>query len=69
MDLPTFIEAIGDEEAARLFDVKERTAASWRRGERWPRPEKARHIETVTKGRVSFSEIYREPPEQGRAAA
>lgn len=69
MDLPTYIEAHGDTESARLFGVKERTVASWRRGERWPHPNKAREIETATKGRVSFSEIFSTPRKHERAAA
>ena len=69
MDLPTYIEAHGDEAAAQLFGVKVRTVASWRRGERWPHPNKAREIETATKGRVSFSEIFATPRRHERVAA
>jgi len=40
-NLPVFIETVGDAEAARLFGVAERTAASWRRRERYPRAPQA----------------------------
>lgn len=48
MDLSKFIEKIGDPEAARLFNVTERCAASWRYKYRFPRPETARDIEVKT---------------------
>lgn len=60
MNLDQFIEEIGDDAAAKLFDVKPRTAASWRRGERKPRPEKAREIVKTLKGRVPLEGIYPE---------
>lgn len=58
MDLAAYIKAVGDEEAARLFDVPLRTVASWKYGEKTPRPKKAIEIERVTKGKVRFTEIY-----------
>jgi len=58
MKLREYIEMIGDEEAARLFSVKPRTAASWRRGERYPRPKQAAVIVEKTKGRVTYADIY-----------
>lgn len=69
MDLPTFIEAHGDEAAAALFGAKVRTVASWRRGERWPHPNMARKIEKLTKGKVSFSEIFATPRKHEREQA
>jgi DNA-binding transcriptional regulator YdaS (Cro superfamily) len=60
VDLPTFIAEVGDAQAAKLFNVTPRAAASWRYGTRRPRPEKAWEIERVTKGRVRFVDIYRE---------
>lgn len=58
MTLSDYIKEVGDAEAGRLFGVGERTAASWRRGERRPRPEKAREIVVATGGKVSFSDCY-----------
>ena len=58
MNLKSFIEQIGDEQAAILFGVKPRTTASWRRGERLPRPAQAARIVRQTGGKVSFEEIY-----------
>lgn len=58
MKLATFIESIGDKEAARLFGVTERAAASWRRGERSPKKEHAQTIVVATDGQVSFEDIY-----------
>jgi DNA-binding transcriptional regulator YdaS (Cro superfamily) len=58
MRLNKYIEAIGDAAAAELFGVKERTAASWRRGERRPRPEQAAVIVEASRGKVSYAEIY-----------
>lgn len=63
MDLPTYIQALGDEEAAKLFGVKERTAQAWRYGYRRPRPKKALEVEKLTRGKVTFSEIYSETPQ------
>lgn len=61
MTLSEFISEAGDDAAASLFNVSERTAASWRRGERSPRTEKAREIEQATDGRVTFSECFERP--------
>jgi len=61
-NLPVFIETVGDAEAARLFGVAERTAASWRRRERYPRAPQAQIIVQITKnhscGPVDYSGIY-----------
>jgi hypothetical protein len=56
--LPEFIEDVGTKEAARLFKVKERTAASWKRRERYPRPAKAPEIIAATRGVVDYRGIY-----------
>lgn len=58
MKLSTYIAEIGDTGAAVLFGVKERTVASWRRGERQPRVEQAQKIVKATKGKVTFAECY-----------
>ena len=59
-----FIKLTGDEESANLFEVEERTTASWRRAERKPRPETASLIIERTKnhkyGPVTYSGIYGE---------
>lgn len=61
MDLSTYIEQIGDERAAKLFDVSVRTAASWRRRERKPRPKQVPKIIKATKGELSYESIYATP--------
>jgi hypothetical protein len=58
MTLPDYIAAVGDDRAARLFRVTERTAQSWRLGTRLPRPAKAVEIVKRTKGRVSLAGIF-----------
>lgn len=58
MKLDQFIEEIGDEAAAKLFDVKPRTVASWRRGERKPRPDKAIEIVKTLRGKIPLEGIY-----------
>lgn len=56
MRLTEYIKQVGDEAAAQLFEVKIRTAASWRRRERMPRPEQARRI--VERSPVTMDGIY-----------
>ena len=60
--LPEFILLTGDKESAELFGVEERTAASWRRKERFPRPFKAKQIIEITKdhkyGPIELDGIY-----------
>lgn len=63
MRLKDYIEKHGDSECARIFGVKERTAASWRRLERMPRPEQARKIVAATGGEVGMSGIYTDQTE------
>lgn len=58
MKLKNYVGKIGDSEAAVLFGVKERTTASWRRGERLPRPDMALRIVKATGGEVSFCECF-----------
>lgn len=58
MDLPAYIEQLGDEEAAKRFNVPIRTVASWRRGERKPRPKQAEKIISDSGGKVTFEGIY-----------
>jgi len=58
MTLSEYISNAGDDIAAARFFVSERTAASWRRGERFPRPDKAKEIERITAGAVSFAECF-----------
>lgn len=55
--LPQFIEEIGDEEAARIGGVTVRTAQSYRRRERYPRPDVAKRF--VETGGVSWEGIYK----------
>jgi len=58
MRLSEYITANGDQASAVLFNVSPRTAASWRRGERSPKPMKAREIAAKTQNVVSFSECF-----------
>lgn len=58
MKLSSYIEKHGDHECSIMFNVKVRTVASWRRGERFPRVDQARLIVDVTGGDVSFSDIF-----------
>lgn len=58
MTLQSFIRKVGDQQASELFGVSERTAASWRRGERFPRTEKAHEIVKASNNEISFSECY-----------
>lgn len=62
LSLPDFIAEIGDERAAELFDVTVRTAQSWRRRERYPRPIQARLIVARSDGRVDYAGIFGEDP-------
>jgi len=69
MTLVEFIEAHGDLECSQLFKVKERTVASWRRGENFPRARKAQEIVELSAGQVTMDGIYRAAPDPERAAA
>lgn len=56
--LPQYIAEIGDDKSAVLFRVKERTVASWRRRENFPRAKKAADIVALTNGEVTMEGIY-----------
>jgi hypothetical protein len=56
MNLKEFIEQMGDEKAAKLFEVKPRTVMSWRLGDRVPRPKQARII--TERSPVTLDGIY-----------
>lgn len=58
MELKKYIQEHGDIKCAELFNVKPRTTASWRRGERLPRPDQANEIVILTNGEVSLYDIY-----------
>lgn len=62
MNLRDFLKELGDSEAADLLDVPQRTVASWRRGERIPRPHQAARIVRLTHGRVDYAGIYAPTP-------
>ena len=59
MNLQKFIEEIGDDAAADLFDIKPRTAAAYRRGERQPPPKKAEEFCEKANGRLDMGSIYK----------
>jgi len=54
-----YLERLGDQKAAKLFSVSERTAQSWRLGDRVPRPEQAKAIIAVTP--LTYESIYGMP--------
>jgi len=56
MNLPDYIQKVGYDEAARVFEVKRRTVEAWRRGERRPRPAQANII--VARSPVTYEGIY-----------
>jgi hypothetical protein len=56
MNLIEYIELIGDEKAAKIWGVEERTVQSWRLKERTPRPEHAKKI--VDTSPVTYEGIY-----------
>ena len=58
VNLKGFIERVGDTKAAKLFGVKTRTAAAWRRGERQPRPKQVKKIIKASGGELSYETIY-----------
>ena len=64
MHLREYIRTHGDEAAARLFEVKVRTAASWRRGERKPRHAQADRIIIVMLGCMTYADIYGPEPSE-----
>ena len=61
MTLSDFIKLKGDPYCAILFGASERTVASWRRGENFPRAKKAQQIVTLTDGLVTMAGIYAPP--------
>lgn len=58
MTLSEYIKTHGDEACALAWGVKPRTTASWRRGERMPRPDQAHRIVQTTAGQVDYAGIY-----------
>jgi hypothetical protein len=58
MNLPDYIKKHGDEKCAAIFRSKVRTVGSWRRRERYPRPEKAREMVIASEGELTMSGIF-----------
>lgn len=58
MNLPDYLELIGDKAASELFGITERAALSYRTGKRKPRPEIAQRIVEKTGGKVDWKDIY-----------
>jgi hypothetical protein len=56
--LPDYIKALGDQQFSARYGVKLRTAASWRRRERYPRPKQARALVERSGGELSLNAIY-----------
>lgn len=67
MNLPSFIEQVGDEKAAKLFRVKIRTAKSWRLKERRPKDKHAEKVIKGSNGMLDYESIYSYPLKKGRA--
>jgi hypothetical protein len=56
--LSAYITQLGDEEFATRYGIKVRTAASWRRHERCPRPEEAKRLVEKSSGELTMDIIY-----------
>lgn len=67
MNITKYIELKGDKSFAELVGCKERTAASWRRGERSPSKEQIKHIIEATNGAVSVAGCLNLEPEENAA--
>jgi DNA-binding transcriptional regulator YdaS (Cro superfamily) len=61
MSFPEYIRKHTPQKCAKLFNVKERTAFSWMRRERYPTPTKAHEIVAAAKGEVTMQDIYGQP--------
>lgn len=61
MDLPAYIESVGDARASELFGEPIRTVKSWRYRDRRPRPATAQKIVERTEGAVTLADIYGAP--------
>ncbi len=58
MKFSEYIKKLGDEVCAQRWGVKARTVASWRRGERFPRPKQAGEIVRKEEGALSIQDIF-----------
>lgn len=58
MTLQEFIARKGDAVIAQQLGAKPRTVASWRRGERLPRPHQARRLVELSEGALSLDAVY-----------
>lgn len=58
MKLKDFISKVGNETASKTFDVPIGTIKSWRHGVSIPKPERAKHIVKVSRGMISWEDIY-----------
>jgi hypothetical protein len=56
MDLPEYIQKVGDAEFARRFGIKERTALAYRCRQRRPRPDLA--VKIIAETPVTWAGIY-----------
>ena len=56
MTLKQFIQNFGDNYCAELFNIKPRTAQSWRLGERYPSRKKA--YEIIEKTNLKMKDIF-----------
>ena len=56
--LPAYIALLGDEAFASRYGVKPRTAASWRRRERFPRLDQAHELVAKSNGELTIAMVY-----------
>ncbi|MDE1466050.1 hypothetical protein [Spartinivicinus poritis] len=58
LELSVFIQKYGDDEIAKILQVKKRTVSSWRRLERAPTPIQAYNIIKTFNGIIDWQGIY-----------
>jgi transposase len=56
--LQTYIQTLGNKEAAKIFKCSAATCKSWRYGHRQPSIRQAHKIIRATKGRINYEVIY-----------
>jgi hypothetical protein len=62
MNLPNYIRTVGEDVAAAKFGVSVWTIRTWRQQAKFPRPNKAAEIVSITDGVVDMAGIYTKIP-------